>query len=63
MGRLGRWGCGWPEEMRLETAMRMVMILVLTMTIAKDRVAKLQLKCTCPKPESQEAPCLGGEVT
>lgn len=62
-GRLGRWGCGWPEEMSLETVWRTVLMLMLTMAMAKDRVARLQLRRICPKPEFQDAPSLVGEVT
>lgn len=34
-----------------------------TMAMAKDRVARLQLRRICPKPEFQDAPSLVGEVT
>lgn len=38
-------------------------MLVRTMPAADERVAKLQPKWVCPKPESQEAPSLAWDVT
>lgn len=38
-------------------------MLVRTMLAADERVAKLQPKWVCPKPESQEAPSLAWNVT
>ena len=62
-GRLGRWGRGWPEEMSLETVWRTALMSMFTMAMAKDRVARLQLRWICSKPEFQDVPSLVGEVT